>query len=102
MSNEGKSVQYDRAAIERDLVAILTDMTADWDTSYSGGIQGDTRLIEDLGFESIDVVQLVVAIEGQFQRRDLPFEELLMVDGRYVEELQVKSIVDFLARQLGV
>lgn len=102
MTNEGSSVHYDREAIQRDLVAILTDMTADWDTSFSGGIQGDTRLIEDLGFESIDVVQLVVAIEGQFQRRDLPFEELLMVDGRYVEELQVKSIVDFLARQLGV
>jgi len=100
MTNEGSSVR-DRATIERELIGILTDMTADWDTAFSGGIQGNTRLIADLGFESIDVVQLVVAIEGQFQRRDLPFEELLMEDGRYVEELEVGSIVDFLARHLG-
>jgi hypothetical protein len=29
------------------------------------------------------------------------FEQLMMVDGRYVQELQVKQIVDFLAKQLG-
>jgi len=35
------------------------------------------------------------------QRRHLHFEQLLMVDGRYVQELQVKQIADFLAQQLA-
>ena len=46
----------------------------------------------------IDVVHLVVAIETQFKRRDLPFEELLMADDRYVDELTLRQIVDFLEK----
>jgi len=101
MPNEASPRKFTREEIERDLIAILTDMTADWDLSFTGGIQADTRLMADLAFESIDVVQLVVAIEGRFQRRHLHFEQLLMVDGRYVMELQVKEIVDFLFQQLA-
>lgn len=100
MSNESSSVKFTRAEIERDLIAILTDMTADWDLSFTGGIQPDTRLMADLAFESIDVVQLVVAIEGHFERRKMHFEQLMMVDGRYVQELHVREIVDFLAKEL--
>ncbi len=92
----------DREAILAALVRILADMTQDWDTSLEGPIGPDTRMIADLGFESIDVVHLVVAIEEQFQRRDLPFQELLMEDGQYVEELEVRNVVDFVARHLAV
>ena len=91
----------DPEAIQADMVQILTDMTADWDLGFTGGIGPGTRLIGDLAFESIDVVQLVVAIEEKFGRRDLPFEALLMVDGRYVDDLRVAQVVDFLHEQLG-
>src|SRR5690554_941715 len=90
-----------REAILDDMVQILTDMTADWDLDFGGGVTADTRLIADLGFESIDVVQLVVAIEERFQQRDLPFEKLLMVDGRYVDDLRVEQVVDFLHEHLA-
>lgn len=89
------------AQLEADLVEILTDMTSDWDIEFSGDIGPETRLMADLAFESIDVVQLVVAIEAHVQRRQLHFEHLLMVDGRYVQELQVKQIVDFLDKTLA-
>jgi len=92
---------FTRDEIERDLIAILTDMTADWDLSFDGGIGPDTRLMADLAFESIDVVQLVVAIEAHVKRRHLHDEKLLMSDGRYVQELQVKDIADFLVQQLA-
>lgn len=99
MSDAASPVAFTREQILADLVAILTDMTADWDLDFSGPIDGETRLMADLAFESIDVVQLVVAIEAHVQRRHLHFEKLLMVDGRYVQELQVKDIADFLAQQ---
>lgn len=99
MSNETTTLKFTREELQRDILAILTDMTADWDMPHTGAIQLDTRLMADLAFESIDVVQLVVAIEGHLQRRHLHFEQLLMVDGRYVQELQVHEIVDFLAKQ---
>lgn len=84
-----------------ELVAILTDMTSDWDIEYGDGIGMNTRLIGDLEFESIDVVQLIVAIEERFQRRDLPFEKLLMHDGRYVDEILVSDAVEFLNQHLN-
>jgi acyl carrier protein len=101
MSEEATPVKFTRDELERDIVAILTDMTSDWDLSFSDPINGETRLMADLAFESIDVVQLVVAIEAHVQRRHLHFEQLLMVDGRYVQELQVRQIADFLAQQLA-
>jgi len=90
-----------QAQIETDLCTILTDMTTDWDLDYDEPINGETRLMADLAFESIDVVQLVVAIEAHFKKRQMHFEHLLMVDGRYVQELQVKQISEFLEKALA-
>ena len=101
MSNEATTLKFSHEEIERDLIAILTDMTADWDLSFTDGITADTRLMADLALESIDVVQLVVAIEAHVHRRHLKFEQLMMVDGRYVQELKVGEIVDFLDKQLA-
>jgi acyl carrier protein len=56
--------------------------------------------MEDLAFESIDVVQLVVALEKNFERKGLPFEQLFMREGDYVDELEVKEIVEFLHKNL--
>jgi acyl carrier protein len=69
-------------SILQDLVEMLTDLTSDWDRGLGGPIGAKTRLVADLGFDSVDDVQVAIAIEEQFQRRKLPFEKLLMVDGR--------------------
>ena len=100
MSGDSVSAVSNRAAIEEVVLQILKDLTSDWDSDYAGGIGPDTMLMNDLDFESIDVVELVVSIEGRFARRDLPFEKLLMHDGRYVEDLSVREVVDFLESQL--
>ena len=86
--------------ITDDLVRILEEMTSDWDTGFTGGIDENTYIVRDLGCESIDVVQFVVAIEERFQRRDFPIEKLLMVDGRYVDDLRVGDVVTFLRQYL--
>jgi len=95
-----KATSWSKDAVLSAMVDIVKNMTADWDTGFDGAIGAKTRLIGDLSFESIDVVHLVVAIEQRFGRRDLPFEDLLMKDGRYVDELTVGSTVDFLYRHL--
>ncbi len=88
------------AAYEADIIEILKDLTSDWEDAFSDDITRDTRLIDDLGFESIDVVHLITAIEQKYDRRDLPFEELLMVEGRYKDELTVAEIAEFLGKHL--
>lgn len=84
-----------------DVIEILEGITQDWDTELSGKIGADTALMSDLTFESIDVVMLIVAIEERFKKTGLPFEELLMTDGRYVDDLRVSELVSFLEEHLA-
>ncbi|MEM1429110.1 MAG: acyl carrier protein [Pseudomonadota bacterium] len=87
-------------ATETKLVSTIECFVADWGLATE--ITRETALVDDLEFDSIDVIQLIVAIETAFSRRNLGFQELLMVDGRYVEDLTVGQISDFLeARILG-
>jgi acyl carrier protein len=102
MRQNGLNEGYPREAILQDIVAILHSMTSDWDMEFSGPIGAHTRLMADLQCESIDIVQFIVAIEERFATRHLPFEELLMTDGRYVDEIRVGDAVDFLHRHLNV
>jgi acyl carrier protein len=93
--------QTDKKRILREVALILEDMTSDWDIEFSGGITPGTCLIGDLTFESIDIVQFIVALEECYKRRDFPFEKLLMTDGRYVDDIRVEEIVDFVYKYIG-
>jgi acyl carrier protein len=84
----------------QDTIEMLQELTSDWDTDLGTSITSSTSIVQDLGFESLDVVYLVTAIEQRYGRRDLPFEQLLMVDGRYVDDLTVTQIAEFLQRSV--
>lgn len=87
---------------EQDVIEILSELTADWDDlGLSSPIGSATTIVGDLGFESLDVVYLVTAIEDRYGRRDLPFEQLLMTGGAYVVDLSVQQIAQFLQQSLG-
>ncbi|MFP5306445.1 MAG: phosphopantetheine-binding protein [Gammaproteobacteria bacterium] len=79
------------------LVSLLKDFTQDWDSVLDGEYGRDTRLLADLGFESVDIIQLTVAVEEEFGLHKTPFDRLLMKDGRYVDDLSVGQLADFLA-----
>jgi acyl carrier protein len=84
----------------QDTIEMLQELTSDWDTDLESQISPTTSIVNDLGFESLDVVYLVTAIEQRYGRRDLPFEQLLMVDGRYVDDLTVTEIAAFLQKNI--
>jgi len=87
--------------IEAKVISALKDMTEDWDLDSADGIGPTTGLINELEFESIDIVQLAVALEQTFGQKGLPFEQLFMRDGDYVDEIRVSEVVDFMAKQLN-
>lgn len=90
-----------RSEVEKKVIVVLNDMTDDWDLDLSDGIGPQTLLLSDLGFESVDVVQLAVALEQAMGREGLPFEKLFMKDGDYVDDLRVQEVVDFLDCELN-
>ena len=101
MKSEADGSPYSKEVILKDVIRILEEMIYDWDLEFEAAMGPDTKLIADLGFESIDVVQLVVAVEEHFRRRGLPWEEFLMEDGRYVDEIKIDDTAAFLHRCLN-
>lgn len=80
------------------LRATVAEFIADWDVDAEIG--PDTRIAADLEFDSIDVIQFVIAMEKAFNTRNLGFQNLLMQDGRYVDDLTIAEIETFLATRL--
>ncbi|WP_028009523.1 MULTISPECIES: acyl carrier protein [Solimonas] len=78
------------------LITTLQDFTQDWDNEFEGEYGRDTKLLGDLGFESIDIIQFIVAIEEDLGLFKTPFDKLLMKDGRYVDDLALGQLADFL------
>ena len=68
-----KDIRFAREAILNDILEILEDLTSDWEMEFLDKIGPETRLVSDLTFESIDIVQLSVSVEEHFDHRRLPF-----------------------------
>ena len=85
------------ATVVPQLIKLLEEFTQDWDKDEDVAMGRDTKLLGDLGFESIDIIQLVVAIEEDISKKKIPFDKLLMSNGRYVDDLSIGQISDFIA-----
>ncbi len=85
--------------LQRQVISVIETLIQDWD--LDAPVTPDTRLVADLEFESIDIIQMVVAFEQHFGNRKLGFDALLMQNGRYVEDLSITQIADFLATRVG-
>jgi len=88
-----------RPEIAERLRGTVEEFIEDW--GLDAEISPETKLVRDLEFDSIDVIQLVVAIEGAFQSRSLGFQDLLMREGRYVDDLSLGEIEAFLEQRLA-
>lgn len=91
-----------RSEIDATVIAVANDTVSGWDIDLPNGITIDTKLMEDLAFESIDVVQFAVSIEQAVGRKGLPFEKLFMKDGDYVDDVALSEVSSFLCGELGV
>ncbi len=91
-------MQLAQVEIQSAIVNILKDMTQEWDLDLSD-INPETKLVEDLNFGSIDIIHLVVAIEEHFQKK-LGFNELLMKNGQYVDDITIEDLVSFVSHKL--
>src|SRR4051812_37042935 len=80
-----------------DVLDLMTQLAGDWE--YTGTLTPDTRLLADLGLESLDLVVLGTSLQERYGR--LPFAEFLAEIGqRPVEErdVSVGELVAFVCR----
>lgn len=88
----------DSARIKALVLSTVNDFIADW--GQDDTVTPDTKIVGDLEFDSIDVIQLTVALDSAFGSRKIGFQNLLMQDGRYVDDLTVAQFQDFVETQL--
>lgn len=88
------------SAVETAVIAIVEDLIQDWGLELSEGIAPATRLVQQLEFASVDIIQLCVALEQHYERK-LAFQDLLMVDGSYVQDLSIEQIARFVEKRLN-
>jgi acyl carrier protein len=89
----------DVLTIQSAVAEIITEMLSELDLESDDPIRSPTRLIADLGFASVDFIQLIVQLEGHFQRK-FGFHDLIMPNGHYVEDLTVGELIAFLQNRL--
>jgi acyl carrier protein len=87
--------------VTEQIIAIVAEMIDDWGLELDEPIGPDTRLVTDLECGSVDIIHLVVTIEEHFKRPRMGFQELLMKDNRYVDDLTVGQIAAFVSRKLA-
>lgn len=80
-------------------IEMIKDITEDWDDAFEGEITGATQIARDLEFDSLDVVHLITAIEQRYERV-FAFDELLMVDGQFVQDLTIDQIAQFVQQSI--
>jgi acyl carrier protein len=83
-----------------DVLTIVKDLTSEFEFEFSGAIGPDSFFVADLDFKSTDVVELVVVLETHFQRRKLPFQNLVLKNGKYAD-FSVRELAAFLHKQLS-
>ena len=88
-----------RGTTTETVVAIVEDLTQDWGLDLEGPIGAETKVVGDLEFASVDIIQLCVALEQCYGRR-FGFQDLLMKDGSYVGDLTLGTLAAFVDSKL--
>jgi acyl carrier protein len=81
-----------KSAIEQTLIHIAADLTQDWGIELDEPLSAETRLVADM--------ELIVAIEEHYNRPKMGFQDLLMNDGSYVDDLSIGQLIDFVHEKL--
>lgn len=88
--------EKNRKRVFENIRTILGKMDDDW--ILTNEILPDSRLVTDLGFESIDIVVLCTAIENYY-RQQFPFSLFFAQVGQREErDIRIEELVDLVCR----
>jgi acyl carrier protein len=87
-------------AVNKTLIEIVEDLIQEWGLDLNDGISGRTKLAADLGFASVDIIQLCVAIEQHYNQK-IGFQDVLMENGSYVSDLSISQMAAFIIDRIS-
>lgn len=99
MENTGTGRAWTRDQIRADVLEVLRDKGRTLGSSFPGSLTEETRILADLDFESVMIVEFCMAV-GKHFRKKLPFQELVFQDGQF-QDFTVGQMVTFLEDHLA-
>ena len=85
---------WTRDELRTDVLEILSAKSKKLDSDFSGPLTEETRIVGDLDFESVILVEFCMAI-GKHFRKKLPFQNLVLQNGQF-QDFTVGELVTFL------
>jgi acyl carrier protein len=70
----------------------VTHIAEEW--NQEAKVNADTLLVADMGFTSMDTLDLLSSLEIEFQCK-LLYEQLVMQDGEYRQDLSISELARF-------
>jgi acyl carrier protein len=90
---------WTRDRLRSDVLEILREKSRKLDSDFSGPLTEETRIVSDLDFESVVIVEFCMAI-GKHLQRKLPFQNLVFQNGQF-QDFSVGQLLTFLEDQLA-
>lgn len=87
--------ELDRPTIESLVITAIEALLEDSDLDLDEPIASETTLNDDLCLSSVEAMELFARVDIAINRR-LRYEQLVLVDGQYRDELTVGELVDFI------
>ncbi len=88
------------STVKQTLFDVLSQFVITYDLDWDQPLEPETTCIADLGLSSVDFIQLVLAIESAFGQK-FGFQDLLMQQGEYIEDVTVQKLEDFITGKLN-
>jgi acyl carrier protein len=99
MENTGTGRAWTRDQIRADVLEIVRDKSQTLGSSLPGSLTEETRIVADLDFESVMIVEFCMAV-GKHFRKKLAFQSLVFHDGQF-QDFTVGQLITFLEDHLS-
>jgi acyl carrier protein len=96
LRNKGEKMT---TSVEEIIIGLIEDFTDDWGIDLE--VSRQTLLKGDIGFDSSDTMQLFAAIAEHYSGVEFRFQDLVMEDGKYTDDLKVGQVIAFVIRRLA-
>jgi len=90
---------WTRDQLRTDVLEILREKNKKLNSDFSAALTEETRIVSDLEFESVIIVEFCMAI-GKHFRKKLPFQKLVFQNGKF-QDFTVGQLLTFLEEHLA-
>ncbi|PIR39359.1 MAG: acyl carrier protein [Alphaproteobacteria bacterium CG11_big_fil_rev_8_21_14_0_20_39_49] len=86
--------------VEQVVIGLVEEFVDDWGLDDIE-INKDTKIKADIGFDSSDTMQLFAAIAEHYDYVEFRFQELVVQDDKFVDDLTLGQVIVFVLKTLN-